>query len=296
MAGDAGRELNVMQWYPAPGKLNLFLHVLGRRADGYHELQTVFSLIDRADRVGIVLREDGHLARRDALPGVAPQDDLCLRAAERLKALAREREGAAAGRLGAEIALDKRLPVGAGLGGGSSDAATVLLVLNRLWGLKLGRAELIAQAATLGADVPFFVFGRNALGEGIGERLGALALPPAWYLVLVPPVTVSTREIFADRALTRDTKPLKIPPFFQGLGKNDLEAVVVARYPEVGVHLDWLRRHRPGARMTGSGACVFAAFESAAEARALQSMLPASMHGFLAEGLARHPLHDWAEG
>jgi len=296
MARRAGRELNVMQWYPAPGKLNLLLHVLGRRADGYHELQTVFRLIDRSDRIGIALREDGRLARLDTLPGVAAQDDLCLRAAERLKALALEREGAAARRLGAEIALDKRLPVGGGLGGGSSDAATVLLVLNRLWGLKLRRAELIAQAATLGADVPFFVFGRDALGEGIGERLSALALPPAWYLVLVPPVTVSTREVFADRALTRDTKPLKIPPFFQGLGKNDLEAVVAARYPEVAAHLDWLRQHRPEARMTGSGACVFAAFESAAQARALQSMLPASMHGFLAEGLARHPLHDWAEG
>ena len=285
-----------MQWYPAPGKLNLFLHVLGRRADGYHELQTVFCLIDRADRVGIALREDGRLERIDTLPGVAPEEDLCLRAAECLKTLALEREGAAARRLGAEIALDKRLPVGAGLGGGSSDAATVLLVLNRLWGLNLGRDELMAQAVALGADVPFFVFGRNALGEGIGERLDALALPAAWYLVLVPPVTVSTREVFADRALTRDTKPLKIPPFFQGLGKNDLEAVVVARYPEVGVHLDWLRQHRPGARMTGSGACVFAAFETAAQARALESMLPASMRGFLAEGLARHPLHDWAEG
>jgi 4-diphosphocytidyl-2-C-methyl-D-erythritol kinase len=296
MERGARRELNAMQWYPAPGKLNLFLHVLGRRADGYHELQTVFRLIDRSDRIGIAPREDGRLARLDALPGVAPQDDLCLRAAERLKALAVERQGAAARRLGAEIALDKRLPVGAGLGGGSSDAATVLLVLNRLWGLDLGRAELIAQAATVGADVPFFVFGRNALGEGIGERLRALALPPAWYLVLVPPVTVSTREIFADRALTRDTKPLRITPFFQGLGKNDLEAVVVARYPEVGAHLDWLRQHRPGARMTGSGACVFAAFESAAQAQAIQSMLPASMRGFLAEGLAQHPLHDWAEG
>ena len=167
MERGARRELNAMQWYPAPGKLNLFLHVLGRRADGYHELQTVFRLIDRSDRIGIAPREDGRLARLDALPGVAPQDDLCLRAAERLKALAVERQGAAARRLGAEIALDKRLPVGAGLGGGSSDAATVLLVLNRLWGLDLGRAELIAQAATVGADVPFFVFGRNALGEGI---------------------------------------------------------------------------------------------------------------------------------
>ena len=299
MARGAGRELNglsAVQWYAAPGKLNLLLHILGRRADGYHELQTIFRLIDRADRVGIAPHDDGVLQRLDVLPGVPPQDDLCLRAAVRMKDLARARKGSAAERLGARIALDKRLPMGAGLGGGSSDAATVMLALNRLWDLNLGRAALIAEAAQLGADVPFFVFGRSALGEGVGERLSALELRPAWYLVLVPPVSVSTREVFAAATLTCNAKPLKISPFFQGLGKNDLEAVVVARYPEVGVHLDWLRRHRPGARMTGSGACVFAAFESAAEARALQSMLPASMHGFLAEGLARHPLHDWAEG
>lgn len=287
--------MNAVQWYAAPGKLNLFLHVLGRRADGYHELQTVFRLIDRADRVGIAPREDGALRRLDTVSGVPAEDDLCLRAAARMKNLALARRGPAATRLGADIALDKRLPVGAGLGGGSSDAATVMLVLNRLWDLKLGRAALSAEAAQLGADVPFFVFGRNALGEGIGERLQALELPPAWYLVLVPPVSVSTGEIFASPALTRDTKPLKIMPFFQGLGRNDLEPVVTARYPEVAAHLDWLRQHQAGARMTGSGACVFAEFDSAAEARALQSLLPASMHGFLAEGLARHPLYDWAQ-
>jgi 4-diphosphocytidyl-2-C-methyl-D-erythritol kinase len=295
METGAGDEMSPVQWYPAPGKLNLLLHVLGRRADGYHELQTVFRLIDRSDRIGIAVRDDGVLRRLDALPGVAPEDDLCLRAAAQLKALALAgAESSAAERLGADIALDKQLPMGAGLGGGSSDAATVLLVLNRLWDLKLGRPALMAQAARLGADVPFFVFGRNALGEGIGERLSPLALPPAWYLVLVPPVAVSTREVFAAAALTRDTKPLKITPFFQGLGKNDLEPVVTTRYPEVAAHLDWLRQHRPGARMTGSGACVFAEFESAADARALQSVLPASMHGFLAEGLVHHPLHDWA--
>lgn len=284
-----------MQWYPAPGKLNLFLHVLGRRADGYHELQTVFRLIDRTDRVGIALRDDGVLQRLDPLPGVPLADDLCLRAAARMQALARRHRGSAAARLGADIALEKRLPMGGGLGGGSSDAATVMLVLNRLWNLELDRAALIAEAVQLGADVPLFVFGRNALGEGIGERLRALELPPAWYLVLVPPVSVSTREVFASSALTRDTKPLKITPFFQGLGRNDLEPVVTAQYPEVAAQLDWLRQHRPGARMTGSGACVFAEFDSAAEARALQSRLPASMHGFLAEGLDHHPLYDWAQ-
>jgi len=284
-----------VKWYAAPGKLNLLLHVLGRRADGYHELQTVFRLIDRADRVGIAPRDDGKLCRLDALPGVPPQDDLCLRAAACMKEIALARGGSAVASLGAEIALDKRLPMGAGLGGGSSDAATVMLVLNRLWNLQLGRSALIAHAAGLGADVPFFLFGRTALGEGIGERLSALELAPAWYLVLVPPVSVSTADVFAAVRLTVDAKPIKITPFFQGLGKNDLEPVVTAQYPEVAAHLDWLRQHRPGARMTGSGACVFAEFESAADARALQSALPASMHGFLAEGLARHPLHDWAD-
>jgi 4-diphosphocytidyl-2-C-methyl-D-erythritol kinase len=284
-----------VKWYAAPGKLNLFLHVLGRRADGYHELQTVFRLIDRADRVGIAPRDDGKLCRLDALPGVPPQDDLCLRAAVYMKEIALARGGSAVASLGAEIALDKRLPMGAGLGGGSSDAATVMLVLNRLWNLQLGRSALIAHAAGLGADVPFFLFGRTALGEGIGERLSALELAPAWYLVLVPPVSVSTADVFAAVRLTVDAKPIKITPFFQGLGKNDLEPVVTAQYPEVAAHLDWLRQHRPGARLTGSGACVFAEFESAADARALQSALPASMHGFLAEGLARHPLHDWAD-
>ena len=298
MARGTGRELNglsTVQWYAAPAKLNLLLHVLGRRADGYHELQTVFRLIDRADRVGIAPRDDGVLQRLDVLPGVAPQDDLCLRAALRMKDLARARIGSAAERLGAQIALDKRLPIGAGLGGGSSDAATVMLALNRLWDLNLGRTALIAEAAQLGADVPFFVFGRDALGEGIGERLSALALPPAWYLVLIPPVSVSTREVFAAATLTRDSKPLKIPPFFQGLGRNDLEPVVTARYPEVAAHLDWLRQHCPGARMTGSGACVYAEFDSAVDARALRSLLPASMQGFLVAGLSRHPLHDWPE-
>ena len=158
--------------------------------------------------------------------------------------------------LGADIAVEKTLPVGGGLGGGSSDAATVLLVLNRLWDLNLRRAELSSLALTLGADVPLFVFGECALGEGVGERLTALVLEPAWYLVLVPQVAVSTREIFSDAALTRDTKQLKIPPFLSGQGRNDLEPVVTARHPDVAAHLAWLRQRSAGARMTGSGACV----------------------------------------
>jgi len=284
-----------MKWYPAPGKLNLFLHVVGRRDDGYHLLQTVFRLIERADRVGIGLRADGELRRVRADARIAAEDDLCLRAASLLRDHARSRAGGDAGRLGADIDLEKVLPIGGGLGGGSSDAATVLLVLNRLWGLKLRRDELMGLGAQLGADVPVFVFGESALGEGIGERLTALSLAPSWYLVLVPQVSVSTKEIFAAAALTRNTKPLKIPPFFSGQGRNDLEAVVAARYPEVAAHLAWLRQRCPAARMTGSGACVFAEFTQEAEARAFQSQLPETMQGFVTRSLERHPLHDWAE-
>ena len=270
-----------LTWYPAPGKLNLFLHVLGRRADGYHELQTAFRLVDRCDRVGIRLREDGAMRFR----GAFEDDNLCLRAARLLKAHV-------ASPLGADIELEKNLPVGGGLGGGSSDAATVLLVLDRLWNAGLGRSALMEIGLRLGADVPFFIYGRSALGEGIGERLTPLELPPAWYFVLAPQVTVSTKETF-DGALTRDTKRLKIPPFFPGQGRNDLEPVVVARYPEVAAQLAWLRDRCPQARMTGSGACVFAEFETQAQADAIHAQLPGGMSGFVARGLEHHPLHDW---
>jgi 4-diphosphocytidyl-2-C-methyl-D-erythritol kinase len=272
-----------MNWYPAPGKLNLFLHVLGRRADGYHLLQTVFRLIDRADRVGVAVREDGEIG----FSGVFAQDNLCVRAATLLKAESGAREGC-------DLALEKVLPVGGGLGGGSSDAATVLLVLNRLWRCGLGRADLMRLGLKLGADVPVFVYGENALGEGVGERLQALSLPPAWYLLVTPQVSVSTKEIFADGALTRDSKRLKIPPFFSGLGRNDLEPVVVSRYPEVAASLAWLKERSPGARLTGSGACVFAEFATQDEALAVRAQLPEGMSGFVARGLEKHPLHGWA--
>jgi 4-diphosphocytidyl-2-C-methyl-D-erythritol kinase len=270
-----------MRWYPAPGKLNLFLHVLGKRADGYHELQTVFRLIDRADRVGIASREDGEIR----FSGVYGDDNLCVRAARLLK----KETGT---RLGVSVELEKILPVGSGLGGGSSDAATVLLVLNKLWNLHLERGALLSIGAKLGADVPVFVYGRNAIGEGIGERLTRLDLPSAWYLLLEPQVSVSTKEIFAS-ALTGPSKALKIPPFFSGQGRNDLEAVVVARYPEVAAHLKWLKQRCPQARMTGSGACVFAEFKSETEARAVHQQLPGQMRGFVARGLDRHPLCEW---
>ena len=271
-----------LTWHPAPAKLNLFLHVLGRRSDGYHELQTVFRLIDRCDRVGIAARSDETIA----FDGPFGEENLCVRAARLLK----EATGAKAG---CDLALEKNLPVGGGLGGGSSDAASVLLALNRIWKLHLGREKLQTIAARLGADVPFFIFGRNALGEGVGERLQALDLAAAWYLVLEPQVAVSTREIFTAVSLTRDTKRLKIPPFLSGQGHNDLEAVVTARYPAVAAQLAWLRGRCPQARMTGSGACVFAEFETKREALAVQSQMPGGMGGFVAQGLERHPLHDW---
>ena len=268
---------------PAPGKLNLFLHVLNRRADGYHELQTVFRLIDRADRIRIAARADGELR----FSGPFGEGNLCLRAARLLKQQTSVRAGA-------DIALEKVLPVGGGLGGGSSDAATVLLALNRLWKLRLGRDELQDLGARLGADVPFFIYGRNALGEGIGERLTPLRLPSAWYLVITPQVAVSTKEIYSF-ALTGQSKRLTIPPFFAGQGTNDLEAVVVGRYPAVAAQLAWLKQRCPQARMTGSGACLFAEFATQAEAAAVHAQLPSGMSGFVAPGLDRHPLYDWAD-
>ncbi len=274
-------------WYPAPGKLNLFLHVLDRREKGehagYHELQTVMRLVDRCDRVAAAARDDGRIV----FEGPFGEDNLCVRAARLLKAQTGARHGC-------DLALEKNLPVGGGLGGGSSDAATVLLVLNRVWDLKLKRAELLSLGARLGADVPFFVYGRNALGEGIGERLQPLDLAPAWYFVVTPQVSVSTKETF-ESALTHRSKRIKIPPFFSGQGANDLEPAVVARYPEVAASLAWLRQHSPQARMTGSGACVFAELETEAEARALHSALPGGLRGFVARGLERHPLYDFAD-
>ena len=274
-----------LQWFAAPGKLNLFLHVLGRRTDGpnagMHELQTVFRLIDRCDRIGIATRDDGEIR----FSGAFGDENLCARAAKALKGNTRSP-------LGCDIALEKNLPIGGGLGGGSSDAATVLMVLNRAWKLNLKREALMALGLRLGADVPVFLFGRNALGEGVGERLKELDLAPAWYLVLTPQVSVSTKEIFSDASLTRDTKPLKIPPFLSGQGRNDLEASAVRRYPEIEEHLAWLRIRSPQARMTGSGACVFAEFSRQADAETLYKELPAAMRGFVARGLEHHPLHD----
>ena len=272
--------------YPAPAKLNLFLHVLGRRADGYHLIQSVFALVDAADRLRFAVRDDGEIRRVSDLPGVPAEADLAVRAARLLK----QETGTTRG---ADIEVDKRLPLGGGVGGGSSDAATTLIALNRLWGTGLDRPALQALGARLGADVPFFVFGRNAWVEGVGERLAPIDLPAAWYLVLVPPVAVPTGEIFAAPELTRDTEALKMEDFSAhmapGRFRNDLEAVVSARYPAVREHLEWLARHG-GGRLTGSGSCVFARFEDRESAERVRASLPQSMQGFVARGLQEHPL------
>lgn len=283
--------------FPAPAKLNLFLHVTGRRADGYHLLQSVFRFIDHGDTVWLGVRKDGQVRRLEDIPGVPEAQDLTVRAAKLLQ----QETGCP---LGADIRLEKRLPMGGGLGGGSSDAATVLLALNRLWGLDLPRSRLQELALQLGADVPVFVFGQSAFAEGVGEKLAPIALPPAWYVVLTPPVSVATAVVFAAPELTRNTPPIKIADFLSGAvrqgffscqdgWRNDLQAVAEKKYPEVARHLDWLGRFG-NARMTGSGACVFLAVEDEAGGRAILQELPRDMQGFVARGLDRHPLFELA--
>jgi len=274
--------------WPAPAKINLFLHVVGRRGDGYHLLQTVFRFLDHGDVLRFEPRQDGRLVLANLLPGVAPKDDLTLRAASAL----REATGTSAG---VTVHLDKRLPMGGGLGGGSSDAATTLIALNHLWRTGLDRAALQGLGLGLGADVPVFIHGRNCFAEAIGELFTDFDLAPAWYLVLVPPVTVPTAAIFSSPELHRDTPAIAPGAWNPGFGGNDLEPVACARYPEVARHLGWLRK-LGDARMSGSGACCFVEFATAAEAEAAQSALPPGMVGFVARGLERHPLHGLLKG
>ena len=268
----------------APAKLNLFLHVVGRRADGYHELQTVFRFVDHGDRLAFEPRADGVVRRVTDVPGVSHDDDLVVRAAR----LLRQATGTS---LGADIVMDKRLPLGGGLGGGSSDAATTLMALNALWKTGLDRQALQTLGLRLGADVPVFVFGRSAWAEGVGERLQPIELPPAWYTVLIPPVAVSTAAIFGRPELTRHGDRIKLTAFSTGCGRNDLEPVVCALYPEVAEFLGWLSRFG-AARMTGSGACVFCPFDNADTAERVFASRPRHWAGFVARGLDRHPLYD----
>lgn len=268
--------------FPAPAKLNLMLRVVGRRADGYHLLQTVFRFIDYGDVVRVQVRRDGVIHRRLPLPGVSEAEDLTLRAARALQT-------ATGTQLGADISVDKRLPMGGGLGGGSSDAATVLMALNHLWGTGLSRKRLQDLALQLGADVPVFIYGQTAQAEGVGEVLTPLTVPPAWYLVLIPPVAVATGRIFQHPELKRDSEMIKIQGFSVPAG-NDLEPLVCGLYPEVARHLAWLKSVG-AAQMTGSGAGVFAAFADESAARQALASCPADMRGFVARGLDAHPLH-----
>jgi 4-diphosphocytidyl-2-C-methyl-D-erythritol kinase len=271
--------------WPAPAKLNLFLHVTGRRADGYHSLQTVFQLLDYCDEILIEPTGDGRIRRLEGAPGVLPGEDLVVRAAVALKAASGSAQGA-------EIRVRKQVPLGGGLGGGSSNAATVLVALNRLWELNWTTERLASLGLTLGADVPLFVHGRSAWAEGIGERLTPIALPPAWYLVICPDCRVSTTAVFSDPELTRNSPETTISGFLSAGGRNDCERVVRLRYPAVGAALDWLTARSNGrpARLTGTGSCVFAAFDSATAAEARLEDLPHRWTGFVARGLAESPL------
>ena len=272
--------------WPAPAKVNLFLHVLGRRADGYHRLETAFQLLDHGDRVWLRPRADGRIVRSVEIPGVAAEADLTVRAARLLQAEA----GVAAG---AELAVEKRLPAGGGVGGGSSDAATVLVALNHLWGAGLDEEALARLGLHLGADVPVFVRGRSAWGEGVGERLSPL--PPdagaAWYLVVDPGAGISTGEVFSAPELTRDSPRITIADLRAGRARNDCEPVVRSRWPRVGEALDWLAQFGQ-ARMSGTGSCCFAGFGCEEAATAAMAQLPRGWHGFVARAVQQSPLHE----
>ena len=275
-------SVGVHRW-PAPAKLNLMLHVVGRRPDGYHELQTVFQLIDLRDAIDIAVREDGLISRPSGPAGVSEDQDLVVRAARALK----EATGT---RLGARISVIKKIPLGGGLGGGSSDAATTLVALNQMWKAGLNSAQLAAIGAKLGADVPVFVAGRSAWAEGIGEKLTPVQLgKDSWYLVIFPGVLVPTASVFQAPELTRNSPPTTMRGFLETGGRNDCEAVVRARFPAVGEALDWLGRHAP-ARLTGTGSCVFAKFARAADAERVAARVPDEWRAYVARGLDGSPL------
>jgi 4-diphosphocytidyl-2-C-methyl-D-erythritol kinase len=281
---------------PAPAKLNLFLHVVGRRADGFHLLQSVFQLIDRSDTLHFDLRDDDRIVRTTDVPGVPEEQDLIVRALRALQDEYTRRHG----RLppGISVAIDKRLPMGGGLGGGSSDAATALMAANHLWQAGLTDAELIALGLPLGADIPFFLFGETAFAEGVGEALQAVPGPDCWYVVIEPGVAVPTVAIFTAPDLTRDTKAITISDFSRrhveshdliGFGKNDLQDVAARLFPPVAEAIEWLGGYG-AARMTGSGSCVFCAFSTEQEAERVLTQVPDRWRAWKAKALQRHPM------
>ena len=288
--------MNALTNCPAPAKLNLFLHVTGRRADGYHLLQTVFQLIDHGDTLHFTLRDDRGLHRVTEVPGVPEDSDLIIRAAKLLQAEVQRRTGALPP--GVDIAIEKILPMGGGLGGGSSDAATTLMALNKLWNAGLSKQELMDLGLPLGADIPFFIFGETAFAEGVGEALQPVPGPDCWYIVIEPGVMVPTPAIFGSEQLTRDTPLVKIADFsshlektnrLTGFGKNDLQQVATMLFPPVAEAVEWLGAHGD-ARMTGSGACVFSAVATEADADAVLAKVPAKWKAWKAKALQQHPI------
>ncbi|WP_263262729.1 4-(cytidine 5'-diphospho)-2-C-methyl-D-erythritol kinase [Pseudomonas sp. RIT-PI-S] len=268
---------------PAPAKLNLMLHILGRRADGYHELQTLFQFLDYGDELDFAVREDGLIQLHGALDDVPHDSNLVVKAARKLQA-------EAGTRLGADIWLRKVLPMGGGIGGGSSDAATTLLALDHLWKLKWSEDRLAALGLTLGADVPVFIRGRAAFAEGVGEKLTPVEPAEPWYLVLVPQVSVSTAEIFSDPLLTRDSPAIKVRSVLEGNSRNDCQPVVERRYPDVRNALSLLSKFTQ-AKLTGTGSCVFGAFPNKAEADKVSALLTETLTGFVAKGSNVSMLH-----
>jgi len=283
--------LDNMAW-PAPAKLNRFLHITEQRADGYHLLQTVFQFLDFCDTLDFRLRNDSNIRLLTELPGVSEESNLVVCAAKLLQQHARVETGV-------DISLHKCLPMGGGLGGGSSDAATVLVALNALWNTGLNEAELARLGLQLGADVPVFIHGHAVWAEGVGEQFQSIDLDEPWFLVIIPPVNVSTAEIFSHPQLTRNTTPITIPDFKRGAGKNDCESLVLAFYPVVKEVLNWLREQADvlpecvaKTRMTGTGACVFAGFQTKEAAMQVYEQLPEHWQAFVAKGLNISPLHQ----
>lgn len=267
---------------PAPAKLNLFLHILGQRADGYHELQTLFQLLDHGDQLDFRLRQDREIRLKPEFPGIPEESNLVYRAAQLL-------QDTTACQRGADIYLHKRLPAGGGIGGGSSDAATALVGLNHLWQTGLSKAELCELGLQLGADVPVFINGQSAWAEGVGEQLQAIELEEKWYLVLAPNCHVSTAEIFSNKSLTRDSPAITVAAFLEQGGHNDCQQLVSSLYPEVAEALNWLSQFAP-ARMTGTGACVFASFADKAAAETIFKQTPEHLDGFIARGIQESPI------
>ncbi len=271
-----------MQIWPAPAKLNLFLHVTGRRDDGYHLLQTAFQFLDFGDELMFELGSDGRIQRESAVPGVDQDSDLCVRAARLLQSHTGCHQGV-------RIRIRKNIPIGGGLGGGSSDGATTLMALNQLWGLDLPEQELAKLGLSLGADVPVFIGGHAAWAEGVGEQLDSIDPPENWYLILAPPVSISTAEIFQASELTRNSPPITIRDFHEGRGRNDLEPVVRKRFPEVDRAMNWLAEFA-SPRMTGTGACVFIPVASRQAGLQILDKQPPAQTGFVAQGVNTHPI------